>query len=1001
MTEAEPTESRPPPQLSGASLGLVSLPDGDPTEDSGFELLPERRYLDAGVLGRGGMGEIRVTFDRLLGRDVAIKTPVLRSVAARRQFVAEAKVTAKLVHPGIVAVHDAGLLPDGQPYYTMPIIEGETLADALAAATDLGRLRLVRHFLDACEAVGYAHSERIVHRDLKPANILVGRFGETIVVDWGLAGSIGVRPPGVAGTPSYMAPEQRRGDVLDARADVYALGVTLREIVTGTNVAGAAAGAPELLAIVERATADDPDARYADGHALAEDVAAWFEGRRVAAHRYGLLELVARAWSAHRVPLIATLVALVGIATAATIGYTRTAAERGRAQESEKMAMAARARAEHSLAQAEVAQAKGAMARSAWAEAELYAAGALTHGVSAQARGVLARFDGATRPRLVRRVELPGCTRAVVSADGWTIACAREGGTMIGRVDTVWTPQGSLADLGAPVVLADVGPTVVMRGARAHITAIDSRYPADPIELSAPGANPHRFHTHGRWVSWISGTAENWADLETGGVELTQSCLTRGNGVPAVVGRRPDGARVLVCQDGAVLVASENGALNREILRLPAGLGGPLVLTFERTSTRLAALATANGEAVVIDFDARRVVQTFANDAGTPSDIALADSRLAVADGSGHVDVWEIATGALAVRLSTRGTRVRWLDDGTSLRVVGASVEDFDLARGRSRTHLHHSPSGIAAVTLSPDGRHLASVHGDGALRLSRVDGVDATAELPLHWSVAKDAEFSPDGRRIVTVSAQGDELQIFDLDDPLVPERWPASSGPRLAWLVGDVVVLARYEDGLEVWRRGTLVRDPRLTYIGRIVDIESDADRQALTALTHGGEIVRLGESLEPTFITQRDDAVAVAGSASTVAILREGALEMIDVDGTVREVLLTTTSTDLALSPDGRLLAVAHTDGTASLWSSASLVRLAVLEAHAGHVASVTFDARSEWLVTGGWDGDARQWSMHDLERPADELLTSIETAWGRTIGELLADTSGLDAAKPLGL
>lgn len=1005
MTEPEPTQPRPPPQhLSGASLGLVSLPDDDPADEVGFELSTQRRYRDAGVLGRGGMGEIRVTFDRRLGRDVAIKTPVLRNPAARRQFVAEAKLTAKLVHPGIVAVHDAGLLPDGQPYYTMPIIEGRTLAEALVASTAEGRLRLVRHFLHACEAVGYAHSERIVHRDLKPANILVGRFGETIVVDWGLAGSIGVRPPGVAGTPSYMAPEQKRGNAIDARADVFALGVTLREIVTGSNVAGAATGAPELLAIVERATSEDPDARYADGHALAEDVAAWFEGRRVAAHRYGMLELVARAWSAHRVPLVATLVALVGIAIAAAIGYTRTAAERGRAQESEKMAMAARARAEHSLAQAEVAQAKGAMARSDWAQAELYAAGALTHGPSAQARGVLARFDGAARPRLVRRVELPDCTHAVLSADGWTIACARTDGTVLGRVEGAWTPLETLADRGTPVAVTDAGPTVVMRGSRAHVTAIDPRAPDRLLELSPPGANPHRFHSHGRWVSWVSGTAELWADLDTGSVELTQSCLGRGNRVPAVVGRRPDGARILVCQDGAVLVSAPDGASTSEALRLPADLGGPLVLAFERTSTRRAALATANGEAVVIDFEAGRVLQSFASHSGTPSDIALAEGRLAVADGSGHVDVWEIATGALAVRLSTNGTRVRWLDDGTSLRVVGGAIEDFALARARSRTHLHHSPSGVAAVSLSSDGRHMVSAHGDGALRLSRVDGVHSIAELPLHWSVAKDTEFSPDGRRFVAVSAQGDELQIFDLDDPLLPERWPASAGPRVAWLLGDVVVLARYQDGLEVWRRGKLVRDPRLEHIGRIVDLESDADRRAVTALTDAGEIVRLSESLEPTFVTQREDAVAVAGSASAIAVLRDGALEVIDGDGTTREVPLPTTSADLALSPDGRLLAVAHTNGTASLWSTTSLDQLAVLEAHAGHVASVAFDARSEWLVTGGWDGDVRQWSMHGLVRPADGLLAEIEAHWGRTIDGLLAETSGLGgpaAPKPQGL
>ena len=179
------------------------------------------------------MGEIRSVYDGRLGRTIALKTPVGRDRVAMVQLVAEATLTARLVHPGIVAIHDAGCTADGQPYYTMPIVHGRSLAEAIAEAEGTSaRLRLVRHFLDACEAIAYAHSQGVLHRDLKPSNILVGRFGETVVVDWGLAGPVGMRAPGVVGTPEYMPPEQARGQALAPTADVFALGITLREILT-------------------------------------------------------------------------------------------------------------------------------------------------------------------------------------------------------------------------------------------------------------------------------------------------------------------------------------------------------------------------------------------------------------------------------------------------------------------------------------------------------------------------------------------------------------------------------------------------------------------------------------------------------------------------------------------------------------------------------------------------------------------------------------------------
>ncbi|MEZ4473576.1 MAG: serine/threonine-protein kinase [bacterium] len=172
------------------------------------------RYADLGLLGVGGMGEVRRVWDRHLDRPVALKLmrPELVEVAGQRaRFLAEARLTASLQHPGIVAVHDLGELADGRVWFAMREIRGQDLAELMRQ----GRLsfrRLVEVFSRVCSIVGYAHQRGIIHRDLKPENVLVGEFGEVSVVDWGIAVALAAAPSHeVAGTPSYMSPEQARG----------------------------------------------------------------------------------------------------------------------------------------------------------------------------------------------------------------------------------------------------------------------------------------------------------------------------------------------------------------------------------------------------------------------------------------------------------------------------------------------------------------------------------------------------------------------------------------------------------------------------------------------------------------------------------------------------------------------------------------------------------------------------------------------------------------------
>ena len=265
------------------------------------QLRDHDRYDIRGEHGRGGLGRVSRAHDRELGRDVAIKELLSRGSANEVRFLREVLITARLEHPGIVPIHEAGRWSDGTPFYAMKLVAGRPLRELLAErATAAERIGLLHHVIAVADAIAYAHGRNIIHRDLKPANEIVGDFGETIVIDWGLAKDLSssegsgrdsgsfrttdsppASPPlddgvttvgSIMGTPAYMAPEQRRGDPVDRRADVYAIGVMLWELAVPHRAPPARlalrhralrrAGIDEDLAtIIQKALDPDPDRR--------------------------------------------------------------------------------------------------------------------------------------------------------------------------------------------------------------------------------------------------------------------------------------------------------------------------------------------------------------------------------------------------------------------------------------------------------------------------------------------------------------------------------------------------------------------------------------------------------------------------------------------------------------------------------------------------------------------------------------------------------------------
>jgi len=258
------------------------------------------KYTFVKELGRGGMGIVCLAEDRELDRLVAIKilnTPDITE-DLRNRMIREAQIIARLEHPGIVPVHDVGTLPDGRIYYAMKFVRGNRLDEYAAQGASL-RDRL-RKFQSVCDAVAFAHAHGVIHRDLKPQNIMIGSFGEVLVLDWGVA-KIRDDPRSsafhetmegtVIGTRRYMSPEQERGEIdqLDERSDIYALGAVLSFLLNDQPKVSKAAAA-----ISSKAMSSEKANRYATASDLSADIGRLLDDEPVSAYRENAFERTSR-----------------------------------------------------------------------------------------------------------------------------------------------------------------------------------------------------------------------------------------------------------------------------------------------------------------------------------------------------------------------------------------------------------------------------------------------------------------------------------------------------------------------------------------------------------------------------------------------------------------------------------------------------------------------------------------------------------------------------------
>lgn len=349
---------------------------GDDLEESGHILGKySEHYEIRGIVGQGGLGKVFLGFDKNIEREVAIKELMIDSNRPSHQyylarFIKEAKITGQLEHPGIVPVYELGIKADGSIFYVMKYVKGQTLYQALSACESSSpeesfkkRIRLLDNLIAVCDAMAYAHSNGIIHRDLKPGNIIIGSFGETITIDWGLAKKISCSESNLSnsessksfcdfqvdktqdgklvGTLYYMSPEQAASklDEVDQRSDVYSLGIILFMILTGEkpnegskdDIVGVLTSdkpspSPrersslvplELSAICEKAMSKKKEDRFADAGALSHELKAYRDGRLVSVYAYSKGDLFKRFISRNKIMITAAMAVMISIVVGA------------------------------------------------------------------------------------------------------------------------------------------------------------------------------------------------------------------------------------------------------------------------------------------------------------------------------------------------------------------------------------------------------------------------------------------------------------------------------------------------------------------------------------------------------------------------------------------------------------------------------------------------------------------------------------------------------------
>lgn len=1023
--------AEPPPLPTSVDPGLPEMRLADDDE----RVSPEQagRYTVKGVHGRGGQARVLLAFDEHIGRDVAIKELLtegardesgsypssMRSTPGMVRFLREARVTAQLEHPNIVPVHEVGRRADGTLYYTMRFVRGETLAKKLKACQGLpDRLKLLGAFWDLCNAIAYAHSRGVVHRDIKPENVMVGEFGETVLLDWGIAkvkGQKDIRArdlekdlrlmhqgggktsDGTAiGTPSYMSPEQARGqiDAIDERSDVWGLGAVLYEILTGQPpfpgavameiivrvgrdpvrpVTEICAAAPrELVAICHKALQREPAERYQSAREFASEINAFMTGGKVGAYRYSSLELLRRFAAQNKAAIVAAGAAVLTIVVALVLvslalrneSFARKSESQAREREAAALAQehAERLTAGYHLAQAYAEKAGRLAEDSRFLAAEVFAAASLLHNpahpgspdnqpafadshpesrdLRVQAASLVYRGRLHSLLRLQKTLGGPEVFTGVDFSPQEALLAA---GSYDGRVRLWRLPGGEPAgelEAGLDKVLAvafSPDGKHIAAGGRNGVVAVWDWPSRKERRLSAGGPAAHavRFSPDGDEVC---------AALGDGSVRLwridgkAQRRLVAHRGKASAVAFSPDGQRVVSGgEDGRVRVWSmRSGKPERELADRGAEV---LSLAFSPDGRRL--VAGDNGKKITVwAMDSGAVERTLEGHADGV--LALAFSRdgrfLASAGYDKSIRLWEVGTGELWLANEVHQDFVWGLGfshDGKHLASASfdRSVRLFEFSPETALVSLHGHGGEIYGMAFSPDGKRLATSGWDRSAVVWDLQTRRPRLRLAGHGEVVDRVVFSPDGALIATACR-----------DRLV-RLWDGDSGKLARTLRGhgDMVYGAAFSPD------GALLATSGTDRTVRLWEVASGRERRVLQGHR---------EAVDKVVFSPDGRTLASASNDLTVRLWDVRTGEQVKVLGGHSDWI-----SDVVFSPDGKRLATSGKDGKALVWHIESGKQVFALSGHSQWVNSVRYSPDGKLLATGSDDGTVRVWSAQD--------------------------------------
>ena len=968
--------------LVAPSMGsLEGLPPAS-AGGSRLKVVAYQNYAVEAEVARGGIGRILRARDIYLNRPVALKEMLRHDAATQERFVREARITARLQHPSIVPVYEAGKWPSGEPFYAMKLVTGQSFDRTMEDARTLDqRLALLPHVIAVAEAMAYAHNERIVHRDLKPQNVLSGPFGETVVIDWGLAKDltseqpelpvegpnsmdVGLSPAltmagAIVGTPAYMPPEQADGRVVDERADVYAIGAILYHLLAGRPpydgsraldiLRAVIAGPPEpievvqpgvprdLATIVHKAMAHKRSLRYRTAAELAEDLRRFQTGQIVGAHHYSRRERLLRfSRKNSRVLLVvatATLVLLVAMAAS----IQRIVAARDDARKERDRAASAETReAERAdrltLVSARAAALTEPLESLAWLKT-------LSPSFRDARRARLVAADAISRgiPRLLRGHTM-AINRNMFSPDGKLIATSSDdhdirlwdvsSGTsrvLSGFSDEVWAIQFS------------PDSRLVVGGSKdGHVRAFDIVDGAASVLVESKSPIDFINYAWNRQIVIRDYSGQNYM------VDPVQRIKN-----PLYSPKRLDKAinSGVLSSDGKILVVGADGML------------------------------------VFIDLATGRVRQI----PGEPQQmtaVALSDDNEWVVTGNkvGGVRLWDLRKGTSRLLEGHKDSvrRVRFLPRQHKVVTAGRDgvIQMFDIETGQTRVFLGHEGA-IYSMVISHDGKTIASGGADHTARLwDVVSGTSRVFRGPT--DAISSLDFSPNDDHFIASSYDG-SLRLYSFD--VLKDRILAAHDQSVTMLVvspdGQSVGSAS-EDGTVFV---TNQRDGKTTNLGKFMapitglDFSPDGKRVAIASTDQRVAVVPAAGGDAAYFAGNHagvHSVVFAPDGSFFVSAGMDGSVRRFPTGGGESRVLMErqVAAFSLAISKDGSSIAAGFADGALVLLNLQD-GRETPLVGHHDRVSALAFSPSGKWLGSGSVDHSVRLWdaktgqSIHSID------------------------------------